>query len=288
MLLSGRCPSAKSARGVICARHYVLQSRGTRPARAFILARRKHRCPVSKRVPLHFRWLDAALAAWSLVLSQPSFRSAAGGLAGNPRSSSCSGTRALPRPSSWVRASCRAFDLRRIVFGVATLVHFTLSIAYGVALCALLSLAGGRLVDGEHVRGNRIRARPVCGQHAWVYGRVPMVCGRARRDHYRNHAVFGVAVVVAYGARPPPGVAASQLDRAGCAEARAAPGFQSGCLLTPPVAIFRRAGAILTSFGRRPAGGRRLVPCISSPLAHFYSPKSGIRRLAIERSRVAI
>jgi hypothetical protein len=172
--------------------------------------------PVSKRASPDFHWPDAALAGIVAGVVATVFQVGCWWLAGEPAAALLfrdarltaaivMDPRVLPPPSS--------FD--GSIFAVATLVHFALSIAYGLVLCAVLSLAGERLG-----RLWRLIAGAAFGlilyavnMHGFTVA-FPWFAVARGGITLTTHAVFGMAVVAAYGMWRTPRAGSSQPDRA--------------------------------------------------------------------------
>jgi hypothetical protein len=171
--------------------------------------------PVSKRASPDFHWPGAALAGIVAGVVATVFQVGCWGLAGQPpaallfrdarlTAAIVMGPRVLPPPPT--------FDAS--IFVVATLVHFALSIAYGLVLCAVLSLAG------EHLgRLWRLVAGAAFGVVLYavnMHGATvafPWFAVARGGITLATHAVFGMAVVVAYGMWPTPTARSNQPDR---------------------------------------------------------------------------
>ncbi len=115
------------------------------------------------------------------------------------------GPRVLPPPST--------FDAS--IFMVATLVHFALSIAYGTALCAMLSRSGERTG-----RLPRLIAGAAFGLGLYavnLHGLTvvfPWFAVARGGITLATHAVFGASIVIAYEVWRPRAGASIQPDRA--------------------------------------------------------------------------
>jgi hypothetical protein len=171
---------------------------------------------VSKRASPEFHWLDAALAGIVAGVLATVFQLGCWWLAGEPAvellfrdarltAAMVMGPRALPPP--WT------FDAS--IFGVATLAHFALSIAYGLVLSAMLSAAGARL--GRLLRLVAGAAFGVALYAINMHGftvMFPWFAPARGGITLATHAVFGIGVVFAYDMWHSPVAGSGNPDRA--------------------------------------------------------------------------
>lgn len=152
-----------------------------------------------------FDWRSAALAGIAAGIVATAFQSGAWWIAAEPvtellfrdarmTAAIVMGPRVLPPPST--------FDAS--IFLVATLVHFALSIAYGLALCAALSLAGERLGRPERAVAGAAFGGVLYAVNMHGFTLVfPWFATVRGGITLATHAAFGAAVVIAYGAMRP-------------------------------------------------------------------------------------
>ncbi len=152
--------------------------------------------PVSKRASPDFHWPDAALAGIVAGVVATVFQVGCWWLAGEPAvallfrdarltAAIVMGPRVLPPPST--------FDAS--IFVVATLVHFALSIAYGLVLCAA-AVAGRRASRSIGARG---RGR---GFRRWSCTRSTCMALRSRSPGSRSRAAGSPLRPTRCSARP--------------------------------------------------------------------------------------
>ena len=171
--------------------------------------------PVLKRASPDFHWPRAALAGIVAGVVATVFQVGCWWLAGQPAvallfrdarltAAIVMGPRVLPPPPS--------FDAS--IFAAATLVHFALSMAYGLVLCAVLSLPDERL--GPWWRLFVGAAFGLILYAVNMHGATvafPWFAVARGGITVATHAVFGMVVVVAYGMWPTPAARSIQPDR---------------------------------------------------------------------------